>query len=168
MKHWLIAGGVKQSGYGLLEVVVALALVAILGTGISIFTVQTLSQTDRSSYQMQAVQQLEIAGYWVSRDVQMARTVTPGPNAGFPLVVNWTDENNNTFQVTFSINGNQLQRSMVENGGPSRNTQLVYSINPSPTLTNCSYANSLLTFNATATFYSWSLSRTFLINKRPW
>ncbi|MFC1910747.1 type II secretion system protein J [Chloroflexota bacterium] len=164
----MIAERGNQSGFGLLEIVIALALVGILGTGITTFTVQTITETNRSSFHVQAIQQLENAGYWVSRDVQMAQTVTPGPNAGFPLQVNWIDENQNTFQVTFSINDTQLQRSLVENGGAPRTMILVKSINPSPTLTSCNYTNGLLTFNATSTAKKWSLTRTFQIKNRPW
>lgn len=164
----MVAEKRKQSGFGLIEIVIALALVGILGAGVTTFTVQTITETNRSHFHMQAIQQLENAGYWVGRDVQMAQTVTPGPNAGFPLQVNWVDENQNTFQVTFSINGTQLRRSLVENGGTPRSMILVQPINPSPTLTNCNYANGLLTFNATSTVKNWSLSRTFQIKKRPW
>ncbi|MFC1861663.1 type II secretion system protein J [Chloroflexota bacterium] len=168
MRYEVIAERGKQSGYALLEIVIALALVGILGTGITTFTVQTITETNRSSFHMQVIQQLENAGYWASRDVQMAQTVTPGPNAGFPLQVNWIDENNNTFQVTFSISGTQLRRNLVENGGAPRSMLLVEFINPSPALTNCNYTNGLLTFNVTSTVKNWSVSRTFQIKKRPW
>lgn len=73
----MIAENRKQKGYGLLEMVIALALVGILGTGITTFTVQTITETERSSSHMQEIQQLETVGFWVSRDVQMAQTVTP-------------------------------------------------------------------------------------------
>jgi type II secretory pathway component PulJ len=149
------------------EFVIALALVGVLGAGITTFTVQTITESNRSSFHTQAIQQLENAGYWVSRDVQMAQTVAPGPTAGFPLSANWTDENQNTFQVTLSINGTQLQRSLVKNSGAPQNMLLVQSINSSPTLTSCNYTNSLLTFNATSQIKNWSVSRTFQIKKRP-
>jgi Tfp pilus assembly protein PilV len=168
MRHEVIVKSGKQGGFSSMELLIALVLVGILGTGITIFTVQTITESQRSSSHMQAIQQLENAGYWVSRDVQMANAVTPGPNSGFPLTVNWTDANNDTFQVTFSINGSQLLRSLVKNGGIPGNMPLVNTINPSPALTSCSYANGLLTFNATSTFMDWNLSRTFQIKKRPW
>lgn len=167
MRYDVIAESGKQKGYGLLEIVIVLALAGILGVGITTFTVQTITETKRSSIHMQAIQQLENAGYWVSRDVQMSQNVTPGANAGFPLQVNWTDENGKKFQVTFIITGGQIQRSLVENGGAPTHTLVAQSINPAPTLTSCNYTNGLLTFNATATLGTWSVSRTYQIKKRP-
>ena len=157
----------KQEGYSLIETVISLALCGILGTGITTFAVQTITETNRSSAHMQAIQQLENAGYWLSRDVQMAQTVTPGPSAGFPLQLAWTDANQNTYQVTFTTAGGQIQRSLVKNSEAPFQTVVAQSINSAPILTSCSYANGLLTFNATATFGAISVSRTYQIKKRP-
>jgi hypothetical protein len=152
----------------MLEMAIALALAGILGVGITAFTIQTITETHRSNVHMQAVQQLENAGYWVSRDVQMAQTVTPGLNAGFPLQMSWADSSNNTFEVTVTIDGTNIQRSLIKNGGAPNLTPLADSINSTPALTNCTYVNGLLTFNATATLGTWSESRTYHIMKRPW
>lgn len=163
----MIAESANQKGYSLIEMVIFLALAGILGAGITTFAVQTITETNRSSAYMQAIQQVENAGYWVSRDVQMAQAVTPGPNAGFPLLLTWTDINQNTFQVTFTLSGGQIQRSLVENGGAPLQTLVAQSINATPTLTSCCYVNGLLTFNATATVGTSSISRTYQIKKRP-
>lgn len=157
----------RQRGDGFIEIVIALALIAFLGTGITTFTVLTISQTGKSTNHMQAILQLENIGYWVSRDVQMAQTVTPGPNAGFPLQLSWNDTDNNAFQVTFSLSGGNIQRSLVKNGGGQQDVLVAQLINSSPSLTSCNYNNGLLVFNATATVGNWSLSRTFQIKKRP-
>lgn len=167
MSYKVMAETENQGGYGLLEFLIALALVGILGSGITAFTLQTITETNRSSSHMQAIQQLENASYWVSHDVQMAQTVTPGPNAGFPLQLDWTDENLNVFQVTFSISGTQLRRSLIENGEPASINLLVDSINSSAELTNCNYSERLLTFQATSTVKDWSVTRTLQIRNRP-
>jgi prepilin-type N-terminal cleavage/methylation domain-containing protein len=96
----------KPNGFSLVEVCVALALVGLLATGISIFAIQTITETNRSNAHMQVIQQLENVGFWLSRDVQTAQTVTTGPNSGFPLQLDWTDKDTNVYQVTFSISGN--------------------------------------------------------------
>ena len=163
----MVAKIVKQNGFGIVEIAIVLALTGILGVGITTFTAQTITETKRSSIHMQEIQQLENAGYWVSRDVQMSQNVTPGPNAGFPLQLNWIDENHNTYQVTFNMTDSKIQRSLIENGGAPLLTLIAQSINPNPTLTNCNYTNGLLTFNVTATLGTWSTSRAYQIKKRP-
>jgi hypothetical protein len=164
MRYILRAKGEKQRGDGFIETLVALALILVLGTGITTFTLLTMTQTGRSSIHMQAIQQLENIGYWVTRDAQMAQTVSPGPNAGFPLQLTLIDENNITSLVKYSLSGGEIQRSLEET---SQTVLVAQSINPSPDLTNCSYTNGMLNFNATATVGDWSLSRTFRIKKRP-
>lgn len=168
MRYDVIAENGKQKGYGLLEIIIALALVGILGLGITAFTIQTITETKRSSVHMQAIQHLENAGFWVSRDVQMAQTVTVGPSAGFPLQLEWVDTNQDVYQVTYNATGNQVQRSLVKNDGEPLKLIVAQSINNAPTLTSCDYTNGLLTFNVTATLGNYSLSRTYQIKKRPW
>jgi prepilin-type N-terminal cleavage/methylation domain-containing protein len=157
----------KQNGFTLIEIILALAITGILGAGITGFTVQTFAETKRSSVHTQEILQLENAGYWVSRDVQMSQNVTTGPDAGFPLQLNWIDENNDTFQVIYSLTDDQIMRSLIKSGGAPLSTFIAQSIDPAPALTNCVYTNGLLTFNVTATLGTRSVSRTYQIKQRP-
>jgi prepilin-type N-terminal cleavage/methylation domain-containing protein len=157
----------KQNGFSLIEIVVSVALTAILGTGITTFTVQTITETNRSNAHMQAIQYVENAGYWVSRDVQMAQTVTPGPNAGFPLQLSWIDINQSTYQIAYTLIEGQIQRSLIVDGGEPLLTVVARSVNTATTLTNCSYTQGLLTFNVTATIRTSNVSRNYQIKKRP-
>jgi prepilin-type N-terminal cleavage/methylation domain-containing protein len=157
----------KQNGFTLIEIVLALAITGILGGGIATFTAQTFTETKRSSTHMQEILQLENAGYWLSRDVQMSQNVTAGPNAGFPLLLKWVDENNDTFQVTYSLSDGQIQRSLSKNSQAPSDILIAHSIDSTPTLTYCNYQNGLLVFKATATRGTWSTSRTYQIKQRP-
>jgi prepilin-type N-terminal cleavage/methylation domain-containing protein len=156
----------KQKGYGLIEMVVGLALAGILTTGITTFTVQTITEGARSNNCMQAICQLENAGYWMGRDVQMAENITLGQSAGFPLQLVWIDSDQNEYQVTFNISGGQINRSLIKNGENPIQTLIAQSINPAPSLTNLSYAGGLLTFNVTSTFRNNNVSRSYQIKKR--
>lgn len=163
----MVADIKKHKAFTLIEILIAVALVGILGAGITTFAMQTITETKRSSNHMQVIQQLQNAGFWVSRDVQMAQTVTPGPNAGFPLQVDWTDEALNTFQVTFSLSEGVIQRSLVKNGQAAVTTTVARFIDSNPGLTNCTYASNLLTFNVTSKLGQSSMSRSYKIEKRP-
>lgn len=156
----------KQKGYGLIEMVVGLALAGILTTGVTTFAVQTITEGARTNNRMQAMMQVENAGYWVSRDVQMAGNLTLGQDAGLPLQLVWKDIDQNEFQVTFTLTEGQLKRSLTKNGEEPVQTLIAQSINPAPSLTNLSYTGGLLTFNVTSTFRNSDVSRSYQIKKR--
>ena len=157
----------RQKGYAQIEIYLAIALSAILGVGITAFTIQTITETKRSSVNMHEIQQLENAGYWVSRDVQMSQNITTGASAGFPLQLTWRDESNNTYEVTYNATGGQIQRILVENGGAPRQTLVAQLISTDPDLTTCDYTDGLLTFKVTTAAANGGLSRTYQIKKRP-
>jgi prepilin-type N-terminal cleavage/methylation domain-containing protein len=167
MRYDMFARIRKQNGFTLIEIVLALALTGILGLGIAAFTVQTFTGTKRSSAHTEIILQLENTGYWVSRDVQMSQNVTTGTDAGFPLQLNWIDENDDMFQVTFSLTDDQIMRSLVKNDETPLSTLIAQAIDPAPELTNCSYTDGLLTLNLTARLGSWSTNRTYLVKIRP-
>jgi prepilin-type N-terminal cleavage/methylation domain-containing protein len=162
----MITENKKQKGYSLIEMVVGLALAGILTTGITTFAVQTITEGARSNNRMQAICQLENAGYWVSRDVQMAENITLGQSAGFPLQLFWIDEDQNEYRVTFTMTEGQIKRILVKNDEEPVQTLIAQSINPAPALTNLSYTGGLLIFNVTSTFRNIDVSRSYQIKKR--
>jgi prepilin-type N-terminal cleavage/methylation domain-containing protein len=155
-----------QKGYGLIEMVIGLALAGILTTGITTFTVQTITESTRASNRMQATMQVENAGYWVSRDVQMAENLTLGADAGFPMQLLWVDSDLNQYQVSYNVTEGQIQRTLVKNDEEPVRTFIAQPVNPDPSLTNLSYAGGLLTFNVTSTYANRNVTRSYQIKKR--
>lgn len=156
----------NQRGYGLIEMIVGLALAGILTTGLTTFTVQTVTESARSNNRMQATMQVENAGYWTSRDVQMAENLTLGENAGFPMQLFWEDIDDNEYQVTYNLTSGQLERSLFKNSENTVQTVIAQSINSAPSLTNLSYADGLLILNITSTYGSVDVSRYYQIKQR--
>ncbi|MFC1847625.1 type II secretion system protein J [Chloroflexota bacterium] len=81
-----------KSGYTLIELALVIAITAIVSTGASATVIQILRGTENNNDHMDTVRQVESAGYWISRDVQMANSVTTDnltqPNF---LIVSWTE-----------------------------------------------------------------------------
>jgi prepilin-type N-terminal cleavage/methylation domain-containing protein len=166
VKYNMIIKGKQQNGYGLIEIIAGLALVGILTTGIATFAVQTITEGARTDNRMQAMMQVENAGFWVSRDVQMAENLTLGENAGFPLHLFWEDRDQNEYQVTYNMTDGQIKRNLVQNDEEPVQTMIAKDINSTPSLTNLSYTGGLLIFNVNSTFANINVSRRYQIKKR--
>ena len=109
-----------ERGFMLIEMVIALALISAI-TGATVMTttasVKTYQQTAEQNIVLQQVQN---AGYWISRDVKMARSVVPAGYDGFPLILYIpvdTDENND-HRVYYVFQGSKLKREVYD---PSNN-----------------------------------------------
>jgi prepilin-type N-terminal cleavage/methylation domain-containing protein len=156
----------NQKGFTLIEFAVATAISGVLFVGISLFTMQSVTESRRSYNETQVTQQVENASFWICRDIQMSESITLGPNAGFPLQGAWEDIYGKDYTVVFSLSGTQLKRTLSENGVQSSEITLAQSIDPTAALTNCTYANGLFTVKLTAKMGDTSLSRTFNVKKR--
>ena len=64
----------NQRGFTLIELILAIAITG----GITMAIFQVFTGNTRSTNHMIAVKQVQNAGYWLSRDTQMARDVVPG------------------------------------------------------------------------------------------
>jgi len=133
-----------------MELMLAIAITSIIAGSITMTVFQVFISSARTSNHMTVVGQAENAGYWVSRDVQMAQIVAPADEAvddpdgtRFPLTLTWTDwDSNDVHQVVYTLvdmpSGGlkNLQRSHSING--DTNTDIIAQfIDPDPGKTNC-------------------------------
>ena len=142
----------NQKGFTLIEVVFAIAITAAITGGIVTSVFQIFILNMRTSNHMNAVTQVQSAGYWVSFDAQMAQVVDASGASGFPLTLTWTDWVGDEYQVVYTLVNDKLLREHYTN----RN------INPTPDNTAyvgeyidsgntaCSYTDGKLTLNVTA------------------
>jgi prepilin-type N-terminal cleavage/methylation domain-containing protein len=109
-----------QSGFTLIEMLLAIAITGIIITSISTIVVQTMTSSSTDRNRMQAVKQVENAVHWIDRDAQMANPsgwtngLTPGTTFADLLHLYWVDGTVNPSQihdVTYTLNPNGvLQR----------------------------------------------------------
>jgi prepilin-type N-terminal cleavage/methylation domain-containing protein len=156
----------KQNGYTLIETILGLALAGILGVGVTSFAVQSVNVVSDSQDYMDATMQVENAGYWISRDIQMSCNFTLGENAGFPLQMIQKDSDYNDYEVSYFLNENGITRNLTKNEESPVQTLIAKNINTETSLTNLTDINGLLIFNITSTSRDVDVSRTYKIKPR--
>ena len=169
----------NQKGFTMIEVVIAIAITAIITGGIIMTIFQVFDGNTRSSNHMIAVRQVQNAGYWVSHDTLMALSVEPTADPdGLPLTLTWTDWNGDEHEVVYTLLAdNELQREHyinydpVTNPDPDSTIFVAEYINPDPAKTNCQFTSGELIMTVTATVGSGSQesseTRVYRILPRP-
>lgn len=156
----------KQRGFSLTEIIIGVAIGGLLVSGVATLVFQSKNVTSSTKDRMQGIMQVENAGYWMSRDIQMSENLTLGDDAGFPLLLTWQDTDQNEYQVTYSLAEGSISRSLMKNGvGPTQNV-IARDIAMAPSLTSLSDTGGLIVFNVAFTSENAEVSRTYQIKPR--
>ena len=99
----------SEQGFTLVELLVVLAVVALIGSAATMTTFQVLTATKRSNDHMTAIRQAQNAGYWISHDAQMAQVISAGDDPATADIVefitlnwaNWENGEEHTVVYTF-------------------------------------------------------------------
>ena len=169
-----------EKGYTFIELVVAIAIIVLVSGAAAIATFQVFKGTERNNNYMTAVRQVHNAGYWISRDAQMAQSVT-ADNLTAPdfLVLTWTewdDAGDPTYHsVTYFFEDQtdgigKLKRSHWSSAGASEQTlvaeYIYYNPDDPDNTSKASYQSPALTVQLTALSEELLETREYRINRR--
>jgi prepilin-type N-terminal cleavage/methylation domain-containing protein len=175
--------GKKQKGFTLVELLVAMAIAAIIIPAVIYLFINSMSENSRVTDQTMATNQIKNAINYVAKDTVASGSVAV-TNSNFPLTLTWITYP--TERTTFSYsyvnttlrNGvltGTLQRNEYENDG-SGNAQLKSSMNVATnvneSLTNCVWVppsggnNGNLTVNITISMGTINESRSITVSPR--
>ena len=166
----------KEFGFTIIELLIAISIMAVatVAAGAGIF--QTFQNNARNNDKNTAITQLENAGYWISHDVLMSKSVnTSGSNF---LSVSWTEyESSDLYEVTYTFENmdkgdyKNLLRTQSINSTDNTTRLVAKYVNSDPSKTTCSFSDG--TFNLTVTVtageggLTQSETRTYEIIPRP-
>jgi len=169
-----------EKGYTFIELVVAIAIIALVSGAAAIATFQVFKGTERNNNYMTAVRQVHNAGYWISRDTQMAQSVTADnlTAPGFLLLTwtEWDDAGAPTYHsVTYFFEDQtdgigKLKRSHWSSAGASEQTlvaeYIYYNPDDPDNTSKASYQSPALTVQLTALSEEILETREYRINRR--
>ncbi len=176
----------SEKGFTMVELVVATAIIAIIGVAATTSVFHVVRGTGRTNDNMNAICQVQNAGYWISCDAQVADSVIVG-SVGWPLYIYlmmfWTEQDydggNPTyhsvsyfFEDLYGGDGvGTLKRYHWSSAGDSDYTLIASNIyydddDPGNT-TKASYQNPALSLQITAVCGDITESRQYKINRRP-
>ncbi len=109
----------QQEGFTLIEVVVTLGIAGAIGVVILMMITTLILNSPKLDNQQIALQQVKNAGYWMPRDINMARDVTLGGPDGFPLTIDIPIDQdvNNDYSVEYLFVGDNLKRKQRDESG---------------------------------------------------
>ena len=151
-KNLLIAR--QQLGFTLIELTIAIALAALVGSAITMSIYQVYGMKNSTLARVTAQNQVAFAAKWITQDAQQAQNiVTSGLASGLPVQLKWRDWDTGLLTtITYSIDSdNNLVRQQNFSG---TNTEIIVAsyISSDSSETNCSYSttDNLFVFNITA------------------
>ena len=166
----------EQGGFTLVEMLVALAITGLIASGVAVAIIQVFSVNSSASNRMTAVRQVQSAGHYISRDAEMAQSVSidddPATTDIIELVsLSWIDWNGVNYQSNYTINidDREIKRSYSAGGQLTENIIARY-IDPDPGNTNCQRDGDMLVLTVTASlegFRPASETRVYEIIPRP-
>ena len=105
-------------GFTVVELLVVLAITGVIIAPLTMATITLLTTPQRTADQGVVLQQVQNAGRWLSRDVQMTKSVNaPAPN-GFPLTLTIPRDDNpdNDYNIKYVFDGSKLKRQVYDSG----------------------------------------------------
>ena len=171
-----------ENGFTIIELVVALAIIALIGSAATMTTFQVIKGTERSNNHMTAVRQVQNAGYWISHDTQIAESAIVD-NLELPdfLILTWAEQDYaggepiyhsvTYFFEDLSDAVGKLKRSHWSSAGANEQTlvaeHIYYDPNDPDNSSKASYESPVLTVQLTAVFGDATETKEYRARHRP-
>jgi len=170
-----------EKGFSFIELIIAVTIISLVSGAAAITIFQVLRGTERNNNYMTAVSQVQNAGFFISRDTQMAQNViTDNLTSPDFLLLNWTEWDDpddpvyhtaTYFFEDLTDGIGKLKRSHWSSAGVNEQTLVAKHIYYAPgdpdDTSKASYQSPVLTVQLTALREETMETREYKINHRP-
>jgi type II secretory pathway pseudopilin PulG len=170
-----------EKGFAYIELLLAIAITGLVSVAASASIFQIFGGTEHNSEHITAVGQVENAGYWISRDAQMAQSVaTDSLEPPDFLIITWTEwdvagepvyHSARYFFEDLTDGIGSLKRSYWSSAGADEQTLIARCVYYDPSdvddTSKASYQRPVLTVQLTALFDEILEIREYKIKHRP-
>lgn len=169
-----------EKGYTLVELLIAITIMVLVSGSAGAVIFRILRDTERNNNHITAVLQVQNAGFWISRDAQMAENATTD-NLTLPdfLILNWTEWDDAGDPVYHSVRyffedltagTGKLKRNHWSSAGANEQTLIAQYIYYDPGnvdgTSKASYQSPVVTVQLTALFEDIMETREYRIKNR--
>ncbi len=171
-----------EKGYTLIELLIAITIMVTASGAAGGAIFQVIRNTQRNNDHMTVVSQVQNAGYWISRDAQMALSANATADLMPPdfLLLSWPTWNDDGTLIIHSAryfledltDGTRtLKRNYLSGAGANQTTLIAqyiyYNPDDATNTSNTTYESKVLTVKLTAVFEQEMESREYQIKGRP-
>ncbi len=165
-----------SKGFTLIELLVAMSITALVSGATMVALSQIYGGTDKNNNLMTVANQVETAGYWITRDAQRATDVTTdnltAPNFILFAWTEWDDDGEPTYYTaTYAFNGSTLKRTYWSPSEGYKNMvvghNLYYNPADSDNSSKAEYISPVLTVRLTGVRDQARETREYRVKKRP-
>lgn len=109
----------RQKGFTLIEILLSVAIVGAIVATVGMATTTLMMNFQQPSTQQILLQQVQQAGHWIPRDINMASNVTLSAPKGFPFTINIPvdQDQNHDYTVDYLFDGDELKRKQYDSSG---------------------------------------------------
>ena len=161
----------NEKGYTLIEMLVTIAIVGAITGVMSMAVIVIMKVNPQNNDWAVALQQVQNAGYWISRDTLMANTVTVDGDTATPLFLTMTSpvigaaDKTVIYELEDTADGmKKLTRTDQDTGAQILIAEFIYydpDVDPANSTKVIDYQDPFLTVRITATAGSATVSRQY-------
>ena len=105
----------SENGFTLIELLVVIPILSVILGVVSMTIIMMMKVGTQNNDHALALSQVQNTGYWITKDVMNGQIISPQPEPGVFLRIEWNDWDSTHYQIDYVFSDNELRRQV--NGG---------------------------------------------------